>query len=277
MFAKKNLHLKEKKLSAVGVPASKSGKNRLSGRFFMFLLVLVVSVILILATSALAGTWKIDFEDGNLDEWEVIKADEWKKINPAWVVGGVAGLGIQLEEEAWSVENGILVGNNMRGGDCIAIGDSSWKDYSIQANIKILEAIPSAQHGASITIRFADVNKSYFATIVPLLNPRVVIKARPKFAFPWMDVLCGVKLNTWYKLKMVAKNTHFEVYLDDALIKAFDDDTVASGRVALGIFKVHAHFDDVIIEGDEIPKGGPYVIKAKNKMAATWGKMKQAH
>lgn len=187
MFSKKNLHLNEKRLSAVGVPAFRGGKNRLSGRFFMFLFVLVASVILILATSALAGTWKIDFEDGNLDDWEVIKADEWKKINPAWVVGGVAGMGIQLEEEAWSVENGIFVGNNMGGGDCIAIGDSSWTDYSVQANIKVLEAIPSAQHGASITIRFADVNKSYFATIVPLLNPRVVIKARPKFAFPWMD------------------------------------------------------------------------------------------
>jgi len=232
----------------------------------------LIASVIIVVTSASAGTWKIDFENGNLDDWEIIKAEELRKVNPAW-----GDLGVILEEKAWSFENGILVGNNMGGADFIAIGDTSWKDYSVQTNIKVLEAIAVAQHGASIYLRFDDINHLYGAGIVPLFIPRVVVLAYPKRASPWITLLLPVKLNTWYRLKMVVKDTHFEVYLDDALIGAFDDDTVASGRVGLAIFKVHAQFDDVIIEGDEIPEGGPYAIEAKNKTATTWGKMKQAH
>lgn len=242
-----------------------------------YLFVLIASVILMLATPALAGTWKIDFEDGNLDDWEVIKAEEIKKMNPGWII---VGLGVSLEEKAWSVENGILVGKNMGGFDGIAIGDASWTDYSVQANIKILEATPVLQHGASIFLRFADINRFYGATIdPPPLDTQVVALRHPKIVdnlFAFLGVFWGIKLNTWYKLKLVAKGAHFDVYLDDVLVTAFDDDTVASGRAGLFIIKAHAHFDDVIITGDEIPDGGPSAIEPKSKLVTTWGKMKQA-
>jgi len=241
-----------------------------------YLFVLVASVILMLATSALAGTWKIDFEDGNLDDWEVMKAEEIKNTNPAWFFG--CGFGVSLEEKAWSVENGILVAKNMGGYDAITIGDTSWTDYSVQANIKVLEEnISCGPCGANIVLRFSGVNRFYTAGIAPPpAVSKVICLQHPKLDKPFRGVPWGLKLNTWYKLKLVAKGAHFDVYLDDALVTAFDDDTVASGRARLLFGKARVHFDDVIITGDEIPDGGPSALEPKSKLVTTWGKMKQA-
>jgi len=134
--------------------------------------------------------------------------------------------------------------------------------------------------GPIICLRFVDVNHSYWAGIdPPPLDTQVVTLRYPKIVdnlFAFLGVFWGIKLNTWYKLKLVAKGAHFDVYLDNALVTAFDDDTVASGRAGLFICKAHAHFDDVIITGDEIPDRGPRAIEPKSKLVTTWGKMKQA-
>ena len=87
----------------------------------------------------------------------------------------------------------------------------------------------------------------------------------------------AIPFETWHHVKMVAENNRFKVYFNDELVTRFNHANLTSGKVRLSAIGVHAHFDDVVITGENIPDIGPsgLSVSAKGKLAMTWGSIKQ--
>lgn len=212
----------------------------------------LILCMLLIALPVCAGTFSDDFEDGNIKGWKPVGK--------------------------WFVESGELVGENMKpaydsGG--IFIGELTWMDYTVEADVKLIEARPMPR-GAGIFIR---------AQSEPGEMPRL-------HTFGFGPGSCGHSLQpggaesitkirpfsvgTWYHLKVVADDNHFEFYINDELIGEFDHLAYPNGRIGLLVFNMKARFDNVVITGEDVPDSGPsgYGVEPQGKLAMTWGKIK---
>lgn len=85
----------------------------------------IVLFVFLLPLSAWAGTFRDDFEDGNIEGW--------KRFTVA---------GTNLSD--WFVENGVLVCRRPNPyGAHLVIGDVSWQNYTIECDVKLIELIPA--------------------------------------------------------------------------------------------------------------------------------------
>jgi len=75
---------------------------------------------------------------------------------------------------------------------------------------------------------------------------------------------------------MKTEKEHIETYLDDELIAQFDDKRADSGKAALTVQGIEAHFDNVIITGTEIPDNGTgdFAVHCTGKLAITWATLR---
>jgi len=89
----------------------------------------------------------------------------------------------------------------------------------------------------------------------------------------------------WYEIEIVAKGNHLEAYIDGEPVVKVEDDTISSGKVDFVVGITHAHFDDLIISGDDVEDGGSWgpakhpeekAVEPKGKLAATWGEIKRS-
>ena len=83
----------------------------------------------------------------------------------------------------------------------------------------------------------------------------------------------------WNTMKVVVKGFHFDLYINDKLLKRVEDKgkTFKSGPVALvsdkNVKEAVAQFDYVKIEGDGIPMA----VSSVGKLAVSWANIKYAH
>ena len=223
-----------------------------------------LAFVFILALPSLAGTWRDDFEDGNLDGWEGVN-------------------------HAWTVEDGECSGEFFANPkiEMIRIGDARWKDYTVKCKMKFvgIDKKPP-QTGAGIFFRDSgDLGDSCYGF---LINPN------SDTAVGWevVAVLSEIPLpftfskDTWYELKIIVEGEHFEFYIDGKPAGEFEDNSNPSGKVGLCVKNVHAHFDDLIISGDDVEDGGSWdaakhpeekAVEPKGKLATSWGKLKTGY
>jgi hypothetical protein len=217
---------------------------------------------------AFAGTWRDDFEDGNLDGWQ--------REEPP--MGG----------EIWGVEDGECSGQyaNAPAGICSAIqlkaeNAALWKDYSVECKAKLVEKLGE---GASFGIFFRDslfqsgAQNDYVASVAPDQNKVFFYEVSQNKGRTISEVPLpfDISEDTWYKLKVIAEGNHFGFYINDELIGSFDDNSCPSGTISLAVRNAHIHFDDVVITGQEIPDGGPgFAVTSQSKMATMWGRVKR--
>jgi hypothetical protein len=213
---------------------------------------------------AFAGTWRDDFEDGNLDGWAM--------FNP-------------IPAEKWGVEDGECSGQwtpAMPGMysplQLHAENADLWEDYTVTFKAKLVESFGKAGGGAcffGITFRMPIGRgmATYQALIAPESNEVVFYEEDQETSV--VSLPFDILEDTWYELKVVAEGDHFEFYIDNELIESFDDDSFTSGGIDLGVANTHVHFDDVVITGPEIPNGGPgFAVTAESKLATMWGSVK---
>jgi hypothetical protein len=214
-----------------------------------------------LALPSLAGTWRDDFEDGNLDGWEDL-------------------------DPCWTVEDGECSGDffnappNIIG--LILIGDTGWKDYTVKCKMKFVGIDKKApQSGAGISLRDSGMAwRRYGFLIDPNIDTAVGSKAvKPAVTIPSKIPLpFTVSKNTWYELKIIVEGEHFEFYINGEPAGEFEDNSIPSGKVGLKVSNAHAHFDDLIISGDDVEDGGSWkAVEPKGKLAISWGKLKTGH
>ena len=228
------------------------------------LFTVVISVMYLVSTSPiLAGTWVDDFGDGNLDPWQL--------ENPP------------MEGSVWNVENGECSGQyaNAPAGICSALelrveNAATWGDYSVVCNVKLVENFGGGFFG--IFFRAApgwEVQKDYLA-YVDLDAKKIAFRKDGIQKLSESPLPFNITEGIWYKLEVIAEGEHFEFYIDDDLTGSFDDNSYPSGTIWLTVRNAHAHFDDLVITGPEIPDGGPgFAVTYQNKLATMWGGVKR--
>ena len=224
---------------------------------------IITLCILFIALPVSAGTWRDDFEDGNLDGWkqEFPLAQDpdpsiWKIVDS------------ELECERRDFNSALLI-----------TGKPEWKDYTIEYDVKLLENLglgdvdfiaryksPSWTH--LILICFGD--SLGFPSIATLRYPDNVTTSKP---FDPLD------LKKWYHLKLEVKGRKFILWLDGKVVLEHEDGVVNEGAVGIGLANYIARFDNVQISGPDVPDFKPPTwkeqsVQSHDKLIATWGAIK---
>jgi hypothetical protein len=218
--------------------------------------ILIVLALCFFVISVQAGTFRDDFEDGNLDGWEIKQ--------------GAAGA-------EWKVEDGVLKSRCQDTWSELLFGEQEWHNYSLEYDAKMLEA-SNPLHAMCAVLR---VNWEGFmeravlsgvstwqgknAWIQVWFNDVNLMETKKGFDF---------QLNQWYHFKHIVNENNFELYIDGKLLASLSDSHISTGRLGLEIFfGCVVYFDNVIITGDDVPDN-PQSIDYHGKLATAWGQIK---
>jgi hypothetical protein len=220
--------------------------------------ILVILSLCLLVISAQAGTFKDNFNDGNLDGWQKMEG----------IVGG----------SEWKVEDGVLKSSCQDTWSELLIGEPEWRNYTFEYDAKMLQtsnalyamcALLRDNWKGSVESCILSGLSSWTgknAWMQVWINNDVNIKAANKgFDF---------QLNQWYHFKHVANEDNFEFYVDGNRLLSLTDPTLPTGRLGLDIFYgCVVYFDNVVITGDDIPDS-LNAVTSQGKLATSWGQMK---
>lgn len=208
-------------------------------------------ILLVFSTSVFAGTWKDDFEDANLADWEQAgAAAKW-----------IESKGVVVSELP-PVESG--------NRSFLVTGEQSWKDYTVTVNLRIVNLVGGDWCG--ILLRYNDENSYYWFGLSAAWTSYAAGTANETKEQENLRVGFG----QWYALRVEAKNDNFKFFINDELAFELTDSLLPSGRVGLLTQNSMTEFDDFSITGPEIPDGGPgFPVEPKDRLATTWSKIKQ--
>ena len=198
---------------------------------------------------ALAGTFRDDFEDGNIIAWDAFGE--------------------------WSVVNGELVGENMKPASDsgqVFFGELGWRNYTVEADVKLI-ASAGYPPATGICVR-AQQELGHFHSFG--FNSGSCGHTFEPGSVVGFIKLRSFSVGAWYHLKVIAEGDHFTFYINDELIGELSHQSYATGRVGLYVYNMKAHFDNVVIVGEDIPEGdfGTTPVEERGKLATTWAEIK---
>ncbi len=215
--------------------------------------------LLLLTTSVWAGTLRDDFDDGDMDEWDLTRAS------------GIC-----------EVKDGELVITPRGSPVAFWIGETTWGNYTVRVRIRIAKHQTTASgwiEGLFIAVRQRLEGNAYlFGLGTRGLNSKMayagylqgddLLRNFVSEPFEW-------ELGKWYDLKLTAEGEQFWFYVDNQLVIHYTDDTYPRGKVAIGSTyqETTAHFDDFSVTGDDVPDLN-LGVSPEAKLATTWGQVK---
>jgi hypothetical protein len=216
--------------------------------------------LLLLATSVWAGTLRDDFDDGDMDEWDL----------------SLSGAG-----SIWEIKDGELV-ITPRGGVLFFIGETTWENYTVRVRTRIVKhRSTGGVQGPNVLVReqFRPLPEHHLYVFglgdrgggkiayafYPRGNTPMHFVSKP---FEW-------ELDKWYDLKLTAEGEQFWFYVDNQLMIHYTDDVHPKGKVGIGSGgqETTAHFDDFSVTGDDVPDLD-LDVSPEVKLATTWGQVK---
>lgn len=235
-------------------------------------------VLFLLVTSSWAGTLKDNFDDGNLDGWQLFK-------------GRVSGGGSLDESAQWFVEKGELICISKEVcnfSSTFGIGDNTWKDYEFTCQFKVERTsilagcfMPSF---FGIGVHYSDTNGFINGLDVGIWTKDGVWNGNLCERFlqggfhthlPGVGINLLIEQGKWYTAQMVVNGNRYEMFLDNKLICNVQSDLPDTGAAAFLARNCEVHFDNVVITGDDIPdKNLGLPVEPKAKLATTWGRIK---
>ena len=252
---------------------------------------IVVLTLSLLVLKVWAGKIIDDFEDGDFNGWNVVRAADGKA--------------------EWIVENGELMSvskNVCRAGAALAVGDKTWTDYEFSVQLSLKETLPMCPDGwlPSIAIgmhsNVAETgtlrldNNHYVGVYVANWEPdRGNDGWNSKGCEVWIPPIIArspdfgdfvTKPQEWYTLRLSSRTegdtTTYVATINDIQLCNFDIPTFVAGeRVNTGgVFitsrNAEVHFDNVVILGDSIPDFlAGLSVSPGGKLATTWGELKR--
>ncbi|MDE0016941.1 MAG: DUF1080 domain-containing protein [Candidatus Poribacteria bacterium] len=255
-------------------------------------LAIIIGSILLFTLSAGAGTFLVNFDSGKLDEWkELLMSDA---LPGSWEI--VDGELHAVSPDGWT--------------RLLTIGDETWRDYTIEFDVKPLDKI-----GPSNIVVAARINGSWlvwcFIGDLPFAdNVSKVMFAAGNFRDPNTFLFSHakrerfLKLNEWSKLKLDVKENILNFWINgkqfigpvqlpnrhsflrfDALRKEHRKELPAlqldglqdflTGGMGLGLSNQTARFDNIVITGDSIPDRHAFSVTPKAKLVTVWGSLKR--
>ncbi len=229
---------------------------------FMKSSIMISAVLILIAPSAIAGTWRDDFNDGDLNGWSI------------------HGNGI-----LWSVQQGALSGKWIRESvmesKLTHYLNAGWQDYIVTCRIKFIEEYPSewpAFINVGVRYRMEKLKEQLEG-----MNFWVNLNNRAGFESRYHGWVYGsqgedtppIFLGTWHEIKVIAKDYFYFGYVDGVLVDSIEKDVPRkwippTGGIALSVRYAHVLFDDVTVSGVDI--AGP--LTPHGKLSATWGRLK---
>ncbi len=207
------------------------------------------------------------------------------------VVHGAFGLTQDFESGAadwsevqgeWSVANGEYTQSVVEWSTTSTLetyhrsffGDESWTDYEVEATVRIDEGGDVAP---IIGIFFRVSEKSdaggyyYFRLDARGAEGPGLIRA-PNETIQ-INANQPAELGRDYVLKVKVEGSDIRCYVDDVLEIETTDDAFPSGAVGVGTFDCVGTFDDVEVEGEDIPSA----VESRGKLPSVWARLREAH
>lgn len=223
-------------------------------------------MVFLLVALVEAGTLTDNFEDGNFDEWKLMKIGD--------------------QAAKWSVEDGelVCVSKNACGiASTLMLGDNTWEDYEVECQFKLEQNFPAACRSSAIGVGLhaGDVDKVGIVSLGVEISPnsgavwcQAGVQGNIK-RFPQKENL-KIKEGEWYTMRVVANGNGYQMFIDDKLICDFKNDLPNKGNAMVWGRNCEAHFDNVVITGDDIPdKDLGLPVEPLAKLATMWAFLKQ--
>ena len=168
--------------------------------------------------------WKDDFEDGILNGWRTKYT---------------------TNSSYWLAEEGRCIG---KGVSILLTEQTSWRDYELEANVKIA-SFDHPHADCRVIVRHQATQEESRGYHFLLSNDDLIIGIlvgvddKTFFAVPF-----EFESNKWYKIRVQAEGNSITLYVNDESISSFEDSTYSFGGVGLGVAYAGAQFDDVIVK-----------------------------
>ena len=230
---------------------------------------IMVAILFSCLTHIEAGKITIDFDQPNGKPKGVSagKSFDWAPLQGKWSVQNKK----YLQEDIKFVST----------ADCTTyhrsyIGDENWTDYTVEAKVRITEGGPLAPivgiffrvNGDNPKKGLMECNYYYFRLDQRAAEGPCLIKSPNKIIEIHKAKPC--KLDKDYVLKAVVKGSSIKCYIDGKLEFDVKDDSFPKGSVGVGTFNAGASFDNLTVEGPEIPQA----VDSKDKLAQIWSAIK---
>ena len=219
----------------------------------------IVFLSLFTVLSSFAGTWRDDFEDDNIKEWEIYNLN--RQFEKWWIDDGEA-VGEILEDPFLSIWN---------------TGELSWEHYSVSCRVKLVEDGFGTPR-VDLTLHDREDEDSRYAFLLDYENNIASIhRWAPGNGFVAQPFT--VEIDTWYTLTAtVTEEGSLFFQIDNFLFAGTDSSPLEGGKVGLIVGNARARFDNFQVTGENIPNGGPaksFAVEPAEKLSTTWGKLKK--
>ena len=239
--------------------------------------IMVMLILTLFASSTWAGIFRDDFNDGDLKGWTFVQ-----------------------DAEDGGIQNGELVLGSRKSTVIIAVDGVVARDYEVAVSVKIRKLVAgSVANGPLIGLRAHALRESdkhptlQYDLAYNFLIGRNADKTKGLGAVIWHvgDVLprrgggqrvlivpkvlnfspFNVQLDTWYRLKVIAKGNRFQMFVDEKKMLDFLDNTYNEGRIYLsGGGGNIVHFDNFEVQWDDL------AVQPQRKLTTTWGQIKRS-
>lgn len=242
----------------------------------------VIFTILILSLTyhSLAGTWQDDFSQKDNSKWKVFNIAAWQH-DP------------DENGAKWEIKDGEVHGSmhQLFKKSLFLTGRLTWRNYSVSCRAKFVgDEDKTAMLGLILHARI-EANKRYMFLINYFDQKASIVAAtgikqggEPFKGWSQEIFEFNIEFDTWYLLTAsVVENDRLQFKiknLDDGNNKAefsinVKEPIKEGGFTGFLVENADAVFDDVEIEGENIPNGGTFPVEPRSKLATTWGKLKR--
>lgn len=230
---------------------------------------LVAGWVLVIAVTARAGAWRDDFSRG-ISDWEIFNLDravEWWEEKNEQAIG-----------EIFSPNFYSLLILSPKSSDA-----RKWSNYTVRCRaqaLRIKERDGEPRIGISLYDQEFEGNR-YLCLLAFDTNEIHIVRVTQDF---WQLVPIAYPLakETWYDLSATIQTEDQQEILtfavnDDFQITIQATNPLKSGKVGLVVSDARGTFDNVEVEGSNVPNGGPgkpRAVKTQNVLTTRWATLK---
>ena len=208
----------------------------------------IIFMIAMLATTASAGVWQENFDNGLPDGWNAVSG-EWK-----------------IEKDAYAEISGAQYAKTM-------FGDEGWTDYTVAVDVTLVKNVNVNAAGLLIRADTDGDNGMRFWIRTDQHKCQFSRWKENQFEHIVAPLPVEPEVGKTHRLKVVAEGQNYQCFVDDELLFEGDDDMKFrdSGRIGFITFEANVHFDNLSIDGENIPS---FAVESHGKLATRWGQLK---
>ena len=211
-------------------------------------IVCVIFITTLFTSIAFGGVWQENFDKGLPDGWNEVKG-EWK-----------------IQKDAYAETSGAQYAKTM-------FGDEDWTDYTLEVDVTLVEDVNVNAAGVLLRADTDGDNGMRFWIRTDQHKCQFSLWRENQWDHIVTALPVEPEVGETYRLKVVAAGQHYECFVNDKLLFGGDDDRKfrERGRIGFISYEAHVHFDNLVIDGEEIPA---FSVEPKGKLATRWGQLK---